>query len=289
MKKGRILGVLALVLLVVAGGIYWFVNKRRPPQAGEEVSVDRFGKEVDVKTLLGTLSVRPTLPQHASSSRYWVYVDGRIVDTKAAIESGSGSPQSTDILLLPGEYNVEVGVTLPNTEQAGSTFPFAFRTQKITVEAGQVESVRLSVEATDYDPPTALSPFITTGWEWFDSWVNRVDSEIQSFQKDQTQIALLEVFNALQQSEPVRPVVYINLPADNGGGREFDAEQIRLITAWLKNYRTGPLSPLPKEVVDRMPADIRARYDQVENAITNYYKYLNQFDAIAKKLEALEK
>lgn len=289
MKKGRILVVLALALLVVGGGIYWFVNKSRPPQAGEEVSVDRFGREVDVKTLLGTLSIRPAGPPQPTSSRYWVYIDGRIVDTKAAAESGSGSPQGTDILLLPGEYNVEVGVTLPNPETAGSTFPFAFRAQKITVEAGQVTSVRLSVEARDYDSPTALSPFITTSWEWFDSWVSRVDSEIQSFQKDQTQIALLEVFNALQQSEPVRPAVYINLSADRGGGREFDAEQIRLIIGWLKNYRSDPLSPLPGEVVNRMPADIRARYDQVENAITTYYKYLDQFEAIAKKLEALEK
>jgi hypothetical protein len=118
--------------------------------------------------------------------------------------------------------------------------------------------------------------------------VKRVDSEIQSFQKDQTQIALLEVFNALQQSEPVRPVVYVNLATDRGGGREFDAEQVRLIIAWLKNYRRDPLSPLPAEFVDRMPEDMRARHDQVQNAITNYYNYLNQFDGIPKKLEAVE-
>jgi len=288
MKKGRIVAVLALVLVVTAGGIYWFVKRSRTPQTREEVSVDKFGKEVDVKTLLGTLSVHPVLDQHANSSRYWVYVDGRIVATKADPQSGSGSLQATDILLLPGEYNVEVAVTLPNPEQAGSTFPFAFRLEKVTVAAGQVKSVRLSVEAANYDQPTALSPFDTPSSEWFDSWLKRVNSEIQSFQKDQTQIALMDVLSALQQSEPVRPTVYVNLSTDKGGGREFDAEQIRLIIAWLKNYRNDPLSPLPAEFVDRMPEGMRARYDQVLNTITNYYNYLNQFDAIPKKLEAVK-
>jgi hypothetical protein len=287
MNKG-IVAALALVLVVSAGAIYWFLNKSPAPPAPEEVTVDKFGKEVDVKTLLGTLSVRPALDQQAQSSRYWVYVDGRLVDTKAKPESGAGSLQTTEILLLPGEYNVEVGVTLPFPENAGTTFPFAFRSQSVTVAAGKVKSVRLSVAAVDYGPLTALTAFVTPSWEWFDSWVRRVDSEIQAFQKDQTQIALMEVFSALQQTEPVRPVVYINLPAEKGGGREFDAEQIRLLIAWLKNYRSDPLSPLPSDFVDRMPGEMRARYDQVQTAITQYQNYANQFEAIAKKLEAVE-
>jgi hypothetical protein len=82
--------------------------------------------------------------------------------------------------------------------------------------------------------------------------------------------------------------VYINLPAEKGGGREFDAEQIRLLIAWLKNYQSDPLSPLPSDFVDRMPGEMRARYDQVQTAITQYQNYANQFEAIAKKLEAVE-
>ncbi len=288
MNKGRIVAIIVL-LVFLAGGSYWFIRRNRKPPPEEQVTVDKFGKEVDIKTLLGTLSVRPTLEQKADSSpRYWIYIDGRIVATRPNPDSDSNSLNAIDVLLVPGEYNVEVCVTVPNSEDSGSTFPFAFRSKKIRVAAGQVESLPLSVEAKSYDEPTALSPFDTPSWEWFEPWVKRVESEVQSFQKDPIHLALLEVLNALQQSDPVRPAVYVNLPAERGGGREFDAQQLRLMIAWLKRYRSDPLSPLPADFVDRMPGDVRARYDQVEGVITNYQNYINQFDAIPKKLDSAE-
>jgi hypothetical protein len=241
---------------------------------------------VDIKTLLGTLSFKPQLSERTNTSRYWLYVDGRIVATRVSPSSDSNSLNAIEILLVPGEYKVEVGVTTPDAENSRATFPFVFRSQRVQIVAGQSKRVELNVEAASYDDLVAVFPFVEPSSEWFEAWVKRVDDQIQAFQKDPTQQAILDVYNMLKESPPVRPSVYINLPAERGGGREFDAEEVRLMVGWLKRYRSDTLAPLPAPFVDRMPEDMRLRYEQVLKVITNYQNYVSQFETIATRLDA---
>lgn len=275
-----------LLLLCIAVGAYWLIRRARKPPIPTEENPDKFGKEVDIKTLLGTLSFAPKLESRENSSRYWLYVDGRIVTTRASPESHAESLKPVEVLLVPGEYNVEVGTTTPDGDDSGSTFPFEFRSQKVTIQAGHVSRVSLSVEPMRYGEPTPIFALVDPSSEWFEAWVRRVDSEIQAFQKDATQQAFLDVFNALRQSPPARASVYINLPAEKGGGREFDADEVRLMVGWLKRHRSRTLSALPADFVARMPDDMRLRYDQVLKAINSYQDYVAQFEEIATKLAA---
>jgi len=283
MSRSRITIAIVLLVIAVTGIVVWFVRtpKPKPPEPVEKV--DKLANPVDMKTLLGTLSVRAVTKEAEDASRYWLYIEGRIVAKKEAPQSTSSPP--IDILLVPGEYNVEVGVTHGKLTNSDYSFPLAFRGQKIRIDAGKITRIQLSVKAESSSLPTMVSPLAEPSWDWFNAWVKKVDEQLKLFQKDPVHLAVLECFKALQQYPPVHPAVYIKLPPENGGGREFDADQVKLIVAWLKRYRSDTLSPLPADFVAKMPDEMRAKYDQVLTVITNYQTYIDQFNAIPKNLE----
>jgi len=137
---------------------------------------------------------------------------------------------------------------------------------------------------------TILSEGTGTTWEeWYNIVAERLNEAIEEYQKDPTVSAINDVFTALQQSPPVRPVVYIDLPKEYGSGREYDARQVREIVAWLTRKTFDRFRPLQPDFLNRMPTNIRQRYEQLKTQVSHHKESIEQFNNIAVKLEQAEK
>lgn len=291
MKKPRrlaiVLGAISLVIIAI-----FYTLWQRPV---EEVRGAETGEgTADIRKLTGTLLITPSWDggDFDVKTNYWLYVNSHIVATKPSPRDAPSSLQPFEILLVPGEYKLEVAIPAPFAESI-INFPFNFRAQNIIVEPGKIRKITVNVA---YLMNTRLNPHpsrIVSGdmtWEeWYDKVVEKVNGLIKEYKQDQAFLALNDVFIAFQQSPPLSPVVYINLPEQYGGGREYDARQIRKIVTWLRRKSISECCSLDPSFQDRMPTTIRQKFEQLKIQVSLHKESIEQFNNIAVKLEQAEK
>lgn len=264
-----IIGTVLVAILIVATTL-WIKRGSDDAKIWRVTEVEEPVTERPTETMesvVGTLSITPTLEDTKDATNYWIYVNGRIVATRESPQDDPSSLDTFSILLVPGEYTVEVAV--PATLGVNnSNFPLEFRKQKVKVEAGKLAEAKIDVK---YSSELAMN----MGWggktgetwgEWYARLLKEVEDTMKNFQQDPAVIAIKDVYVALQQSPPLRPVVYINMLESCYGGREYDAQQVSRIVDWLKiTYWSWfpPWELSQRKVMDNMPATIREKYDQL--------------------------
>ena len=252
MKKTRLLAmtvgaVLLAAIVIPAASWQWHVGGAA---AGEGTA--------DIRKLAGTLSIEPSLiilPGNMRTvyrRRYWIYVDGHIVDNKqfphvdielvfSITSQIRVSGEITNIHLVPGEYFVEVAredwVFDESMENILMTFPFYFRSEKVHIYAGTTTRlpVLLNITQTEASRRQLVDNELigTTFTEKTERLIERFERTTSKYQGDLALRAINGVYTAFQRSPPLRSVVFIDLPEEYGGGREFDAEQVRTLIHWI--------------------------------------------------------
>lgn len=246
----------------------------------------------NIRTLAGTLSVSLTYSDGEEfNGSYWLYVDGQLVAKKTPLQEGPSPLSAFEILLVPGEYAVELatkGVT-----EGAINFPLYFlESQIVKIDGGEIIEVKFLTYHV-LESTWALSRTHTGPWrQWIEGLSKSVEDKITDYQASPVVQALYDVYNAFQQSPPLRPVVYINLPETYHGPREYDAYQVKLIVAWLVRY-FWIWYPLPghnqPENLNSMPDSIRVMFGPLSAEVQRHIKIIEKLDNIAVKLEQAEK
>ena len=295
MKKTKYLattvGVIMVVAVIVISTTLWL---QRPAGQPREDLEDAKDGTADIRKLTGTLLITPSWDggDYDVKTNYWLYINSQIMATKPSPRDDPSSLQPFEILLVPGEYTLEVAIPAPFAEGVHN-FPFNFRAQKIIVEPGKIRRIEVDVGYLMNTRTNVRSTRLIDGdmtWEeWYDKAVEKVNEWIKEYQQDQTFLAINDVFIALQQSPPLSPVVYVNLPEHYGGGREYNARQIRKIVTWLRRKSLSWGWSLDSSFRDSMPTTIRQKYEQLETQVSQHEDSIERFNNIAEKLEQVEK
>jgi hypothetical protein len=199
------------------------------------------------------------------------------------------------IKLVPGRYTVELAV---RTDYVQGTepgrFPLMFKQTHGEVEAGKTCTLQLAVPPmTSTQPPVAervpvpsLPGLQTDAAEhqrrYLERLTSEVDAKLTSYQADPVVVAVQK----LRETPLVRPIVYMEFAKEQGGAREIDAQQIRLIVAYLKEKYWGWF-PKSYSVMGKTEQGT-ARFHQLAGVVAHHRKSLDQCSAIAERLQELE-
>lgn len=290
MRKDKLIAVIVGVILLgtilfVVGGKIGIWTEKSGYQSEKRKIKDI--PQLEIKKLMGTMLIKPTIKKFENASNYWIYVNGRIVFKKVSPKDDQSSLDPLEILLVPGEYTVEVAVNALSSLTAYD-FPIYFRTQQVVIEAGKVAEVEIDVEGARprWVGYPSLSYKNKTWVELLEIMEDSFKNSTEECQKDPVLLAINEVYRALQQSPPLLSVVYVDMPDYCGNGREFDAQQIRLIVDWLKEKHWRWLPSSNNKPKNRMPGYLSYRYNQIMSKVSSYIRDIDHYKKIARKLDA---
>ena len=213
------------------------------------------------------------VPVVAIESRYWVYVDRRLVESSSggsnftfvrsegpddpfvAMDSRGVAVRGRadgEVLFIragvertsvfrqvrvdvpPGRHRVELA-TAPIPE-AIPLFPFAVRGTEVSVSAGEVRTVGLRLGAHPRPRwPPEHGNVTEDPLGWVEKQVSAADTILASYYADPVGRALEDARSDLRRSPPSDPVVLVRLPQERGGARELDSNQVRSIVQWLRS------------------------------------------------------
>jgi hypothetical protein len=254
-------------------------NKKKPvekPEVTEPVN-----DSLSLRHLTGTVTIVP-VSKSQSPQDYWLYLNGNIVDKYISNGNASGALKKTDLVLLPGQYKVEVVVV------NGLGFPYSVRKEEIAVSAGENKSIKMNV-SNEYGGMASLLFSMPESVSW-DEWIEALRKNVVAAQDTFRTSAIINTFNRtyynLANSPPQSKNVYISLPEEYCGAREYDAVQIRKIIAWIKEEYINWF--LPKRNYPNMPSEIELQYDRLQSVMTALENYCNDLNKIADKLDKAE-
>lgn len=231
---------------------------------------------LQLRNLTGVLSVSP-VETSGSRTDYWIYVNGTLIEKNTAV-SGAGSLKPVDITLLPGEYNLEV---------LNRSFGYPFHRTKKTAMVKAGETTNVTMDISYYNGGAVSLRFSTLDGGTWEEWLNDLRKNVKVAQDSISYAAIVTTLNetryALASSPPQSKAVFINLPEEYGGGREYDSEQVRKIIEWIK---TEYVHWFPiKTNYPQMPTEVIAQFDQLDAVMTNLKKYVEGLNSIADKLD----
>lgn len=218
---------------------------------------------------------------------YWFYVDKALVQHKTTAKAFTAR--------VPGGHHVlEIASRAPSSFENDLLFPFEFISKEVDVQSG--ESIEFSFDASrKYRGRVGdLAEARENSWqEWIDALTARYDRESSAYQRDPVVAAMRSVRDSLQDHPPAGPAIDIHLPEDYGGAREFDADQVREIDAWLKRIYWDGWFP-PKEfrgrrVPEDIPAQARPAYDQLKLLVEEERGSIDKLEEIARRLDEVSR
>jgi hypothetical protein len=214
------------------------------------------------------------------SPGYTIYMDGRIL-ARFDGEAPSRRQNPRRLRLPAGRHRVDAAITL-GTRPMDVHFPFRFRSAEVVVPAGGVAAVTLDVQ-TGYEGAMALSGYPEEGpsASWFEGWLQSVRETRGRVSEDPVAAALMEAGHRSDWPASAKGRVWLELPQDFGGAREYDADQVRMIAAWLQRYHWSWASRLPDDFVRRMSGEMRAEYESVLEQIEREKAFLAELADVA--------
>ena len=289
--RGIVRAVLPAALVLVTGSF----GCEQSPDKEQRKSLD--DGPAQVRDLLGTLSIDPEPKDREKAVGHWIYVDRRIVARRPRASDDPASLEPFELLVVPGDYTVWIVVTNAHSEPDFINFPLEYRVYKVSVNAGETTTVQADVRRSwDMTQPgwysgTKLVRVAEgTTWEqWIEKVVEGVEGAWKRYQENPDARVMNDAYVALQQSPPLRPVVYLDFPEGaRGHAAEYDAEQVRLITGWLKRDTWCWFRPLDKKFLEQMPRATREKLDQVKAQVARYQGAIDRLNDIAKNLEQVK-
>jgi hypothetical protein len=244
---------------------------------------DAHGASPTIRKITGTLVIDVSDDAGNPAQAHWLYINRRIVAARGAPSADPTALKPFQIILVPGEYAVELWSGTP-LKDVTDAFPFALESKSVVIAAGQTANLEFALQGAGFEVGLNIPPSGNTWREVMSALDKEVQARSARYRSDPSVVAMTDVYVALQQSPPMLPTVYIALPTGVGGGREFDAQEVRLLVRWLKNeyWDWWPVS-LP---VERMPPIVRAQYDQLNQNVEQYISSaVDDLNRIADKLD----
>jgi len=275
--------VVGLVVVLAAGTTIW----RRSHTRRE---VDRPNAALTLRPTMGSLLLTPTMKNGSNTSAYWVYINQHIVAVKPdpAEDRESLSPMSFN--LFPKDYTVEIATMVP--DEKTNDFPIVFSSYYVSVEPGQTTSISVAIGV-----PISQGARTTTGMteqdasvEYLKELFGSVNKRLEEYRADPAALAVQDAYIALAQSPPVTAVVYINMPDEYGGGREYDPVQVRAIVSWLDFKFWGWFDAAAfRSEPSRIPEALRPQFDELASQVQQLRLSIRNYNRIAEKLEQAKK
>ena len=254
-------------------------TKKKPEEKPE--AIEPVNDSLSLRHLTGTVTIVP-VSKSQSRPDYWVYLNGNIVDKNISTDNASGALRKTDLVLLPGQYKVEVVVA------NGLGFPYSVRKQEIAVSAGENKSIKMDI-SNEYGGMGSLLFSMPESLAW-DEWIEALRKNVVAAQDTFRTSAIINALNStyynLANSPPQSKNVFISLPEEYCGAREYDAVQVRRIIAWIKEEYVNWF--LPKTNYPNMPSEIELQYDRLQSVMTALSKYCDDLNKMADKLDKAE-
>jgi hypothetical protein len=198
---------------------------------------------------------------------YWVYINGQIRNAPPHEYKWSVGYQ-----LQPGKYTVEVAFLLDEYHE----FPFAIIRKDIDVTRGNSIQLHFRVPAEWYVGVPARVRWDFCGYDGKPD-VQDLKRDMDHFESDPIVRALLEV-STLPQSEDI---VVLDLPAAQGGAREFDRAQIRYVAkSVLVNYEESGRADEIASCKQSHP-EFSHSYDALDGLLSDYENQLQTFHTLA--------
>jgi hypothetical protein len=248
-----------------------------------ETSINNADSSLSIKTLTGTLNIKPFTHEGNETSDYWIYIDQTLVEKQVLFNDVQESLNPVQLFLIPGEYKVEVAVYRRSAESEEEIcFPFSFTSKNVVLKAGEVTDIALPVDI-DYEKCSVDKyEYKTPDNEWYNGLLEKV-KEINTtwINKNPVAHALNDVYIALLASPPLSNKVVIALPEEYGGWHEYDATQVRLIVRWIKHDIWDWFPSEPSDISE----DVRKNFYQLEAAVKQIKGGIDTFNHIAEQLE----
>lgn len=231
---------------------------------------------LSIKALTGTLNIVLD-DQGTRKDGYWLYINQTLMETGW---TDGNNQQRVQLVLMPGEYEVEVAVAR-NIAQTIDCFPFVFMRQTVTVSQGEITNVPLTINVENCALAAAAYQPFQPDEEWYNSLLNKVKETDRAYGQNRVALALNQALNAFIIYPPVSDKVFIDLPEQYGGGREFNAAQIRKIVAWLLHelWDWFPSSPA------NMNDPVLSGFTELEKQVEAQKKEISGLNKIAEQLE----
>ena len=254
-------------------------NKKKP--VGKSEAIEPVNDSLSLRHLTGTVTIVPVSKSQRTPD-YWVYLNGNIVDKYISNENATGALKKTDLVLLPGQYKVEVVVV------NGYGFCYSVRKEEIAVSAGENKSIEMNI-SNQYGVGYSMFGSMLSGGSW-DAWIEDLRKSVVMAQDTFRTGAIINALSRtnynLANSPPQSKNVYISFPEEYCGAREYDAVQVRKIIAWIKEEYINWFQP--KTTYPNMPSEIELQYDRLQSVMTALENYCNDLNKIADKLDKAE-
>ena len=250
----------------------------------------------------GTISVKLTAfsqPGETRAGGAWLYLNGQLLrdlSNRSFEYDGNLAVIKEELTLEPGNYQLEAVVAGCDSDVGRrETFVFQVQAQQVQIQPGSSTSQVFTFERIRQEPWFALHVGGYKGFEW-DEWLAKWRAEIPMLRdrlKDDLLVeALIRANEALGDEPPARPVVKLDIPQAQGGAREVNAAQVRLLVWWLKWHYWGHWKRPATEYIGlaiRNDETTLRRITDEANRLTALVdetdKTLEQLNSLARKLD----
>ena len=252
--------------------------------------------------LAGTLKIvadEPSRPSDSSiTKKGWLFIKGQLIGRL---------PIHQDRMLVPGNYEVRAVVV---AESAVGVSYWTVSWPEITIEKGRTVTLNAKEAIDDFTSnniaqqginytrspePLKQARYITLN-QFTDGLLSEASNDLpkewQSFLDSPEWKVVSSTADRLRISPPSRQRVWMEMPNELGGSREFDAEQIRILAKRLSPYLGGwgsptvsvdtysPPSPYDQQrlrtKIDQLAAFVHERQDWVQKNVDGMIKQLEQ-------------
>ena len=232
---------------------------------------------------------------------FWSKLEWEMVTTPEESQLGNGrgwSVLAKTLSLAPGDYVFEAVVEGYDYDNE-SYFPLRIQSQQVQVMAGQSSKITISFPTTITCNQLYSNQFL----DWsggkkrtpqdVNAWVAereaRIRRQANQYELDPLVDALKRASDGLGELPPTKPTTLVNLREQQGGPRELDAAQVRMLVRYLEEFYWQDLKGeyLGLEVSFNLPngqrvADTLAAQDTLIKQLVDEVRELN---ALARKLD----
>ena len=245
---------------------------------------DTSTKFLDLKAVTGKLKLTYTSQQNNQPFDFWIYIN-EVLKFKSNTASSNGTGM-IETNLLPGKYSIEIAVENMPSSGLMFCFPFEFTTQEVEIKGGESTEVNLPVAASVSNCTFLYNNSIDyNDRNWYPAALQKIDDISQQWRFRPIASELYTTYVALESNPPHSNKIFINLPVEYGGGREFEANQVRLLIEFIKHDLWDWLGPGP------LYEDDLEKYSQVEKLIKSIRSStlgVGMLEDIAVKLDKVE-